>query len=84
MPDPTAEILRLNRLTDINSSPKNRAQLEAEHGQVWDTNQLAEDFDVIAFLAPFVVVIRQSDGQKGSLEFQHDPRFFFNFQPHKE
>jgi hypothetical protein len=31
-------------------------------------------------MAPFVVVRRLSDGQKGSLEFQHHPRFYFNFQ----
>jgi len=24
------------------------------------------------------------DGVKGSLEFQHDPRFYFNFQPHNK
>jgi hypothetical protein len=29
-----------------------------------------------------VVVRRRSDGGKGSLEFQHQPRFYFNFQPH--
>jgi hypothetical protein len=32
-------------------------------------------------MAPFVVVRRKADGRKGSLEFQHHPRFYFNFMP---
>jgi hypothetical protein len=38
---------------------------------------------VIGFLAPFVVVRRKIDGVKGSLEFQHHPRFYFGFSPHE-
>jgi hypothetical protein len=34
---------------------------------------------IIAFLAPLVVVRRKADGVKGSLEFQHRPRLYFNF-----
>jgi hypothetical protein len=45
---------------------------------------LAEDFEVLGFLARLVVVRRKSDGAKGSLEFQHWPRFYFGFQPHHE
>lgn len=58
------------------------ASLEAQHGQVWDTDQLVEDFEAIGFMAPLVVVRRRSDRQKGSLEFQHSPRFYFNFVPY--
>lgn len=49
----------------------------------WTTDELREDFDVIGFAAPFVVVRRKSDGVKGSMEFTHSPRFYFNFEPHK-
>jgi hypothetical protein len=56
-----------------------RKRLESQYGQVWDTAQLSEDFEVLGFMAPFVVVRRRSDGRKGSLEFQHAPRFYFNF-----
>lgn len=45
----------------------------------WDTDQLRAEFDVIGFLAPFVVVRRKSDGANGSMEFTHSPRFYFNF-----
>ncbi len=73
------EAIRRERLTEINAEPGSREALEAQHGQVWDTQELAEEFEVIGFLAPLVVVRRKSDGQKGSLEFQHMPRFYFNF-----
>lgn len=78
MNDPT-ETVRRHRFAEINLTPGTREALEAVHGQVWDTRQLAEDFEVIGFLAPFVVVKRRLDGLKGSLEFQHIPRFYFNF-----
>ncbi len=47
--------------------------------QRWDTDQLREEFEVIGFMAPFVVVRRKADGKKGSMEFTHSPRFYFNF-----
>lgn len=45
----------------------------------WDTAALQRDFDVIGFQAPFVVVYRKSDGVRGSLEFTHSPRVYFNW-----
>lgn len=78
MSDPT-EAIRRERLAEINTEPGSREALEAQYGQVWDTHQLAEDFEVIGYLAPLVVVRRKADGVKGSLEFQHMPRFYFNF-----
>ena len=80
MPDAT-EAARRQRLSEINSQPGSREALEAQHGQVWDTDELSRDFEAIGFLAPFIVVRRKSDGQKGSMEFQHHPRFYFGFRP---
>lgn len=80
MTDPT-ESLRRERLAEINAEPGSREALQAQHGQVWDTNELRRDFDVLGFAAPLVVVCRKSDGVRGSLEFQHNPRFYFSFQP---
>ncbi|MCI0742180.1 MAG: hypothetical protein L0Y72_24365 [Gemmataceae bacterium] len=82
-----AETLRRERLAEINAQPGNREALEAQYGQgnVFDTRELQEAFEVIGFMAPFVVVRRLQDGVKGSLEFQHGPpRLYFNWQPHKE
>ena len=83
MTDPT-EPLRRKRLAEINAQPGSREALEAQYGQVWDTQQLAQDFEVIGFMAPLVVVRRKADGVKGSLEFQHQPRFYFNWQAHED
>lgn len=74
------ESIRREEVTAINADPGSRQALEAQHGQVWDTQQMQEDFDVTGFLAPYVVVRRKSDGVVGSLMFQHDPRFYFGFQ----
>jgi hypothetical protein len=79
------EDLRRRRLAEINRTVESddviaeRQRLEARYGQIWDTAQLAKDFDVLGFMAPYVVVQRRSDGRKGSLESQHLPRFYFNW-----
>lgn len=83
MSDPT-ETLRRERLAEINAEPGSRAALEAQHGQVWTTDELSDTFEVLGFMAPLVVVRRKSDGVKGSLEFQHNPRYYFNFQAHNK
>lgn len=83
MADPT-ENIRRQRLAEINAEPGSREALEAEHGQVWDTEELAEEFEVLGFLAPIIAVRRRSNGQRGSLEFQHNPRFYFGFRLHEE
>jgi hypothetical protein len=61
---------------------RERARLEVKYGigNVWDTDELSRDFEVIGFMAPFCVVRRKSDGIKGSVQFQHHPRFYFNFE----
>jgi hypothetical protein len=45
----------------------------------WDTAQLQEDFDVLGFGWGLCVVRRKSDGVKGTLEFDHAPRRYYNF-----
>jgi hypothetical protein len=78
MPDPTEDI-RKQMLAEINAEPGSREYLEAKHGQVWTTSELSNDFEVIGFAAPLVVVRRKIDGQKGSLMFQHHPRYYWGF-----
>lgn len=70
----------INSSVQSDEKETERARLTAEYGQVWDTQQLGDDFQVIGFMAPFVVVKRKSDGVKGSMMFQHSPRFYFRFQ----
>lgn len=76
------EAARRERLVEINSQPAIRDDLEAKYGQVWSTSQMQQDFEALGFQAPYIVVRRRADGVKGSLEFQHNPRLYFNFQPH--
>ncbi len=76
------EMARRRRLMEINLLPGSREALEAEHGRVWTTDELMEDFEVLGFLAPVCVVRRRADGVKGSVEFQHQPRYFFGWKPH--
>jgi hypothetical protein len=57
-----------------------REEIEKEYGQVWNTEELQRDFSVEGFGAPFVVVRRKLDGARGSLEFQHSPRFYWGFK----
>ena len=80
--DPTENVRRLE-LAQINAAPGSREVLEAKHGQVWDTQELGQDFQVEGFLAPYVIVRRRSDGLRGSLMFQHDPRLYFAFEPYR-
>ena len=82
MSDPT-ENIRKQLVNEINAVPGSREALEAEHGQVWDTSEVQRDFEVLGFSAPIVPVKRRSDGQLGSLMFQHDPRFYFRFEEHE-
>ena len=83
MNDPT-ESIRRRMLGEINAQPGTREYLEAKHGQIWSTEELTLDFDVIGFGAPLVVVRRKADGVRGSLMFQHNPRFYFGFEPHRD
>jgi hypothetical protein len=45
------------------------------------TAEMSAEFTVHSFAAPFVIVTRKSDGQRGTLEFTHSPRFYFGFTP---
>jgi len=48
--------------------------------KTWSTTEFQEEFEVIAFSAPYVVVKRKSDGVTGSLQFTHRPRQYFEFK----
>lgn len=51
--------------------------------RTWSTTELREDFEVLGFQAPYVVVRRKADNAMGSLQFVHDPRLYFGWQPHE-
>jgi len=74
------ENTRRKLVKEINAIPSSREALEKEHGKVWNTEELSQEFRVIGFSAPFVVVQRKSDSVKGSVAFQHLPRFYFDLK----
>src|SRR5262245_30140976 len=77
------ETTRRAEVERINSDPGSRVALEAKYGAVYDTDELQDNFDVENFLAPYVIVTRKSDGVRGTLTFQHRPRFYYDFQADK-
>jgi hypothetical protein len=78
------EGIRREMFAEINAEPGSREALEVEHGEVWDLRKLESDFEILEFRAPFVTVRRRSDGTLGSMKFQHTPRFYFGFEPHRD
>ena len=56
-----------------------KAELEAKYGKVWTTEEAKADFEFHGFCPPYVEVIRKADSVKGTLQFIHDPRFYFDF-----
>jgi hypothetical protein len=76
--DPTEEIRRQEQ-AELNSAAAEREVLEKTHGKVWSTDELRADFEVLGFMAPYVVARQRSTGKKGSLQFQHSPRYYFNW-----
>jgi hypothetical protein len=85
--DPSEEETRRRLQQLVNAAALEREEIErflASEGkdtQIWDTRELQADFEVMGFLAPFVAVRRKSDGQVGSLLFQHAPRYYWDFTP---
>ena len=73
------------KLRDRSKESRRRTANEEEG---WDTNALQRDYEVEGFSAPYVVVRRKSDGQRGTLEFNRgskytgEPRIYRNFIPH--
>lgn len=77
--DQTEDIRRV-MVAAINAVPGSREALEQQYGDVWDTKQMQELFEVRGFAAPLAVVKRKEDGAVGTVMFQHSPRFYFNFE----
>ncbi len=67
---------------EIHPAEKDRFALEAEFGKgnVWDTDEVQKVFWIESFMAPCAFVTRKKDKLRGILTFQHNPRFYFDFQ----
>ena len=71
---------RRELIHEVNASPKSRREMEDLGQEVWGQSELSEDFEILGFRAPFVVVERRFDGARGSLMFQDAPRLYFQFE----
>lgn len=58
-----------------------RAELEAKHGRVWNTRELAQEFTITSIIAPHVVVRRKADDVVGKMAYQNNPRYYHTFEP---
>ena len=47
--------------------------------KAYSTEELQAEYNVIGFGHGFCVVERREDGVKGSFEFSHQPRYYYNF-----
>ena len=97
MDEPTSENTRRQLQQMINAGQWEREELEEVarrmgfEPNVWDTEELKRDFEVHGFLAPFAMVTRKAQHMKrmalpageikGTLLFQHSPRYYWGFTP---
>ena len=82
--DPT-EAIRRRQLAEINARPGSREALEAEHGQVWDTQAVGSRTSPCR--ASWLPTWSSAAGRTGSGEAscsRHNPRFYFVFEPYRE
>ena len=73
-------VQEINSQVQSNSEDIERERLTKIYNEVWNTKEVQEDFEIISFMAPFVVATRKADNKKGALQFQDRPRFYFNFK----
>ena len=76
-------VAKINSQVESNDADKERARLEAKYGKVYDTKEVSAEFEIEGFMAPYIVCTSRRTKEKGTMEFQHDPRFYFNFRPYK-
>jgi len=67
----------------LRDNPRDAAQLEGEYGEVWSAEDVGEDFEILGFKSPFAIAKCRKTGQRGSLVFQNNPRFYFGWDPER-
>jgi hypothetical protein len=67
----------------INGKPRTREEIQEQlrANPVWDAREFMEAFEVLGWKSPFVIAVNKQTGERGSLLFQHEPRFYFSFDP---
>ena len=68
MNDETEEFRRF-RQAQLNEQAAERTKLEKEYGKVWSTEELCNDFQVVGFMAPLVIVETAQPGKRAAWSF---------------
>ena len=76
----STEESRRERLEQINANRVHDQHWKRCMGRFGIRASCSGTFMVVGFLAPFVHVRRRDNGEEGSMEFQHQPRFYFNYR----
>jgi hypothetical protein len=74
------EPYRRQRLAEINAQPGSREALEAQYGQVWTTDELSHDFEVIGYMAPVGRRASKKRRQEGQLGVPTQSEVLFRIQ----
>lgn len=80
--DPTENTRRsltasINIEIESQDETKERERLKKKWGNVYNTEEVQEKFQILSYLAPYIICIEKSTKKKGVLMFQHFPRFYF-------
>lgn len=55
-------------------------ELKKDYDIVLTTEELQKDYEVVSFGYGYCFAIRKEDGIKGSFNFTHIPRYYYNFK----
>ena len=61
---------------------KNKTELVFHQGKTYSTEELQEKFKVLGFGFGKVAVEDKATGEKGSLDFDHMPRIYYDYVKH--
>jgi hypothetical protein len=81
--DPTLKTRRRWN-AQINDRVRSREELKDIWGEALNHLELRRRFNHFFFCNPVLVCRRKSDGQRGTLLFQWNPRFYFRWKPFEE
>ena len=57
-----------------------KTSLIKHYGEVLTTGEATGKYTFKWFMAPYAGVTHKATGKTGTLQFTHDPRFYFNFK----
>ena len=70
----------INTAVESDNKDDERKRIEKKYGQTWNTKELSKDFTVKQFMAPYIIATKKDTKEVGTLQFQHIPRFYFNWR----